>query len=321
MTAFVCTTINPKSKFLLKNIDLMSEMGVKSFVVLDRRNTSDYPAPFINYRDCPMSDYERMSYWDSYSRKNIGFIRAAYENLSVFETDDDNLFTGCIDDLNFDWNCLRSCITPNQIANIFLDIYPNAEGSIWARGLPIEAKDNVTDRTITGKFKAGVVQYLVEGNPDVDAIYRLVQGSDINIRADDSALPMSLYNQFHPFNSQGTLWPFESLKLAYLPATCEFRMTDIWRGYIAQAILYKHNLCVSFEKAKLIQDRNQHDIALDFFGEWKGYMEVRNVLKTVFDLEKKSYSDMLMDAYEELVVKNIVEKKELHLLDAYLSEF
>ena len=42
-----------------------------------------------------------------------------------------------------------------------------------------------------------------------------------------------------PFNSQTTWWWPEAYPLLYLPSHCSFRMTDIWRSFVAQRCLWE----------------------------------------------------------------------------------
>lgn len=320
MITFVCTTINPGAQFLVENIDFFTKQGIRSEIVLDRKVQSLEARPYLNFLDTPANLYERVCPWDSYSRKNIGFLRAAARGDDVFETDDDNQFIGSMSDLEQDWDELVSACIYEDHPNLFKLIYDHVEDVIWARGFPIDHREHQPRKTECKSAIVGVVQFLVDGNPDVDAIFRLVKGNEIHYRSNPNALPIDLFGSFHPINSQGTLWPRKNLCLAYLPATCEFRMTDIWRGYIAQKILYAHNECVRFTAPKLIQERNPHDIADDFRGELKGYAEVYTVLRVLNELPQGSKEDMLLEAYRRLCDKEVFDKKEMILLTEYLKE-
>jgi hypothetical protein len=325
MIGFVCTTINPNSDFLHKNIDLFKSEGMPSYIVLDRKITDNFSPPYINFRDNFLNEYERLCDWDSYSRKNIGFIRAAKECEYIFETDDDNLVLMRPSEMIEAFKADSGIILKNDIVNIFKYIYPDVDCNIWARGFPIDKIDNVISRNVKKEplhdYTIGVVQFLVQGNPDVDAMYRLVNGADVDVKTADSFNNILLQGGFHPFNSQGTLWKKDYFPLAYLPSTCEFRMTDIWRGYIAQCILFAHGSGVLFTKPGLMQDRNPHSIYSDFIGEHRGYIESNKVLKIVENISTQNIGDMMLRIYEELGKAKIFNtKKEMILLDAFLNE-
>ena len=244
--AHVCTTINPVAPYLWQNLDLFDSHGFKSFIILDSKKPSYDDPRFVDFNSTYQNIYEKIAPSKSYSRKNIGFLRAKASNCDwIFETDDDNrVICSPITLLN----CFKQeyeQIESPLVANIFDCIYDSGESNVWARGYPL----NLIETTpIISKQKyfinptiCPVVQFLVNNEPDVDAILRLVLGRDVTFSIRKTYSGFLLYNTYHPFNSQGTLWHKSALSLAYLPSTCNFRMTDIYRGYIAQHILYSNN--------------------------------------------------------------------------------
>jgi hypothetical protein len=167
-----------------------------------------------------------------------------------------------------------------------------------------------------------IVQFLVEGSPDVDAIIRLVLGHDISFEINQDYSGFALQNSFHPFNSQGTLWHKDFLHLAYLPATCTFRMTDIYRGYIAQNILYKHNKNLLFCPAILKQIRNQHSLYHDFRDEHESYLSMPKFLEIIDNVPIDSTINMLHSSYELLSNEGFFnKKKEMVLLESFIENF
>ena len=323
MISLVCTTINPNAEYLIKNVKKFNISKRPSYIVLDRKvSVTPNGREYITFNNELSNNYSKLSLFDTYARKNIGYIKAFKEGLDVFETDDDNLLTIEIKDLeSYLVKKKHDCVT-GQKANLFTKIYNSNGNTFWARGLPLNFRNTKALLTKCGKKKVGVFQFLVNGNPDLDAIYRLVIPSTNDFTVKDSFKSIHLHNFYHPFNSQGTLWRKEYLKLAYLPTFCSFRMTDIWRGYIAQNILYKHDIAISFEKPALYQKRNPHDIFDDFMGEYKGYAETLDFLEAITNIEYGSMNEMLIHTYEKLIKLNIIsDKRELVLLDAYLDNF
>lgn len=320
--AFCCTTINPRSRQLAKNLKLWqsSQHRGKTYIALDRRNGQS--ERFISYFRNPQSVLERMIGFDTYSRKNIAFLDAAIAgNDFIFETDDDNEVLEMPSESVFS----RRSTTEETFltGNLFERLY-NTNDQIWARGFPLSWLDEPEEigfdiSLIEGRV--GVVQYLVKGNPDVDAIFRLVKGSELNVDVNASILPFGV-KSFHPFNSQGTLWPRRNYPLMYLPQSCEFRMTDIFRGYIAQRILSEFDEYVLFEKPILRQVRNEHRITDDFFGELDGYKQTIMVIKTLKDLSLSgSKCEMLKSCYEALIKVNIFRKEERRLVEEWATFF
>ena len=83
-----------------------------------------------------------------------------------------------------------------------------------------------------------IQQGLADGNPDVDAIFRLVLPLPMNFGRKP---PIALCRgAWCPFNSQNTSWWPAAYPLLYLPAYCSFRMTDIWRSFVAQRICWEN---------------------------------------------------------------------------------
>ena len=321
MIGLVVTSINPQALDLIYNYKLFEDQGFPCFIILDKNSEEKFEVPYVNFSDPPINRYEKIAPSNSYSRKNIGFIRAHKLNIDVLETDDDNRILGDIQKFIYDFDESRTAIVCKSIPNLFKHIYPNAVGNIWARGLPLEHINTPFEADRNRLCKTGVVQYLIEGEPDVDAIYRLVQGDNIQLDASKSFLPISLVDTFHPFNSQGTLWPHRNLCLSYLPATCSFRMTDIYRSYIAERILYSHDECLVFEKPAFHQIRNAHNLVRDFELEISGYYTVSKLIDIASSIPKGSKVDMLFDIYLKLVEEKIFAVSEIKLVEAFLENF
>lgn len=197
---------------------------------------------------------------------------------------------------------------------------------IWARGYPLswldsqnEGKSNWTNDTT----KVALVNFLVDGEPDIDAIIRLVVKNTSDFAAERDFLPAFSFNNYHPFNSQATLWKRKFFPLMYLPVTCSFRMTDIWRGYIAQRIIFEYGYGIVFEEPAVYQNRNNHRISSDFFSEHLGYIQseqIINILKNVELNSKMKMTDCLLDCYTALVRNDIFEEDEIKFLNSWIKD-
>ena len=71
----------------------------------------------------------------------------------------------------------------------------------------------------------------------------------------------------------------------YLPAYCSFRMTDIWRSFVAQRIAWENGWNVLFREATVRQRRNPHDLMRDFRDEVPGYVANREICAALQALE------------------------------------
>ena len=324
MTIGLCiTSIYPESAILRKNCEEWDKGSIH--IALDKKSYQNGETNFPGYISIdrqPRTEYERSAVHNSYARKNISYLDARSLNDFIFETDDDNLIK--LDRLGDPEQHFSSkdIITFEQNKNIFEDLYPERMGNIWARGYNLANLDKkISDVQSNIPLMPGVIQFLVDGNPDVDAIYRLVAGADLDLSVDELRLPLAVAKGWHPFNSQATLWRSSDIHLMYLPTYCNFRMTDIYRGYIAQRILKERNQHLVFEGVAVKQVRNQHSITGDFFGEHSGYKDVGKLIKILETIELSNMSEhqMLTSIYNELIKADIIEDQELTHLNAYLE--
>ena len=323
------TSINLAAPAMIHNIAFWEKNNFGDIAVacdLKTKGPSDNNNFYILTDRKPKFSYEKVCPYNSYSRKNISFLELFSKGANfIFETDDDNqIYNSKINDLTKYLDYKFEYKRYDGVQNIFSYVYSDFSDNIWARGFPIRALDsNINLNIVNNEFPSeiGVVQYLVDGNPDVDAIIRLVKSNNIQISAQSDRLPLHLFNQFHPINSQATLWSRNEFVLMYLPSTCTFRMTDIWRGYIAQKILYSNKKTVVFDIPIVNQIRNEHIVSSDFFSEYNGYNESLDVINTLIDLnlDGMNYFDSMYECYYSLYKKNIFDKAELVNLDAWLN--
>jgi hypothetical protein len=121
-----------------------------------------------------------------------------------------------------------------------------------------------------------IQQFLADNDPDVDAIYRLLNGPPVFF--DPDAPPIVLDGDvWSPFNSQNTVFFREAFPLLYLPCHVSFRMTDIWRSFVAQAALTLKGYHWSFHAPTVEQLRNDHDLMRDFEDEVPGYLKNESI--------------------------------------------
>lgn len=70
-----------------------------------------------------------------------------------------------------------------------------------------------------------------------------------------------------PFNSQNTIFYYEAFWGLLIPITTSFRVCDIWRGYCTQRLLWDIGGSLSFMAPTVYQERNEHDLLVDFVDE------------------------------------------------------
>jgi hypothetical protein len=171
-----------------------------------------------------------------------------------------------------------------------------------------------------GHFDCPIQQFLADGDPDVDAVYRLTIEAVTKFRPNTVVLDAGTYC---PFNSQNTIfWP-ETYPLLYLPAYVSFRMTDIWRSFIAQRCLYAMGRKLAFREATVFQERNEHSLIRDFKDEIPGYVNNSRIVEVLEGLslssDLKKCAENLGKCYEALVSGGIVPPQEMKLVELWIE--
>ena len=113
----------------------------------------------------------------------------------------------------------------------------------------------------------------------------------------------------------------DAFPLLYLPAYCSFRMTDIWRSFVAQRIAWANDWSVLFHAPNVWQERNEHNLMRDFRDEVPGYLHNKEIGDALAKLEVKAgverLGENLLLCYEQLVRMDLIEKRELELIAAW----
>jgi hypothetical protein len=257
-----------------------------------------------------------------YARKNLGYLIALKAGASIIlETDDDN-----IPEASF-WNPReRQQSTQTAINTGWLNVYRYfTEANIWPRGFPLEALQSSTaqyEALQIQNIDCPIQQGLADENPDVDAIYRLTLPLPQSFRRDRRVALAT--GSWCPFNSQNTRWWRDAFPLMYLPSYCSFRMTDIWRSFVAQRIAWANNWAILFHEPNVRQQRNDHNLMRDFKDEVPGYLNnelIREALeKIAIKPGVEQLNENLYVCYEELVSMKLVGVEELILLNAWRED-
>jgi len=257
-----------------------------------------------------------------YSRKNIGYLLAISEGAGlIIETDDDNFPRPA-----FFAERSRSLCAPLSSGRGWVNVYRYfSEANIWPRGLPLDkAGVNPTpfESLAVAEVDCPIQQGLADENPDVDAIYRLVLPLPQTFR-NDRRLALGK-GSWCPFNSQNTAWWPAAFPLLYLPTHCSFRMTDIWRSFVAQRIAWENGWSVLFHGPTVRQERNEHDLMRDFADEVPGYLHNERICRILEELPIEGGAEAiakgLRRCYEALVRCGMVGAAELPLLDAWIAD-
>lgn len=318
----VVTTIQYPTDALKK---VAAQPGWRLVVVGDKKTPSDWSlenCDFLSVEKQMELGYEiaELLPWNHYSRKNIGYLYAIEHGAKViYETDDDNEVTTPIA-LPEDLQGLVELRTDRKTANIYAYF---GRPDIWPRGYPLNEiaySKNFTILNSEFNGKIGVIQGLVNKDPDVDAIYRLTQGSEIYFKdAPPCIVPPGI---FSPFNTQNTVFNYDAFWGLYVPSTTPFRVCDIWRGYFMQRLLWDLNLALCFTAPSAIQERNVHDIYKDFLGEQELYLRADDLLDflSTWNGSDIAIEKRYLQLMQSLALESYVKQYEIDLLKAWMND-
>jgi STELLO glycosyltransferases len=244
--------------------------------------------------------------WKSIQRRNFALLEAIREQHDYIVTvDDDNLPDDgwTADAVKRIETGVQHPIVP-QYGNVFdpgslLDIAGG--GNTYARGLPLGTGTSRTRASIYGMtqpggpelYEIGVFQGMSLGDPDIDAMERIVNSPMAIGMSHMNVAPVP--SVFSPLNSQSTMYTLEcALVAAVLPHVG--RMDDIWGGYIMERIIHQRPLVVEYGRPLVYQDRNSHNLIKDLEQEMLGY-KYTQVLLDLLDSIDLDTDSSLLDSY------------------------
>ncbi|UOR03959.1 STELLO glycosyltransferase family protein [Hymenobacter aerilatus] len=322
--SIVITSIFAPTKAVKKFASLPN---YKLIVAGDKKSPSDWSEANVTYlsvQDQEAGGFEMATKlpYNHYGRKMIGYLHAIQQGAEVIvDTDDDNIpYEG------WQFPAMEGEFATSPGNKGFVNIYKNfTSHHIWPRGYPLDLilnqDHNLKEEELSKQAATiGIWQGLADSDPDVDAIYRLVDNTEVYF---DKRAPIVLAEgTLCPFNSQNTAVRRELFPLLYLPAYVTFRFTDILRGLVAQPILWAHGYRLGFTEATVIQERNPHDYVKDFESEIPCYLHPNKVIAAVEGAIDKqaTVGENLLRAYEALEREQIVTSNEIELLKLWLAD-
>lgn len=318
----VVTTINYPSKALKK---LATLPGWRLVVIGDRKTPNDWyleNCDFLSIERQQALDYEIIKFLpeNHYCRKNIGYLYAISQGAQIiYETDDDNEL---IENYIFIPDA-HELVELNAIKTHSVNVFAYfGQPSVWPRGFPLDHIAHGSNYQIKNECheRWGIIQGLVNKDPDVDAIFRLTQYKDVYF--DQKAPCIIPAKVFCPFNTQNTLFSYEAFWGLLIPTTTSFRVCDIWRSYIVQRLLWDLDLRLCFTSPTAIQERNQHNLFKDFCDEQDLYLKAGNLIQCLLDWEGEvlEFKERIKNVTHKLVEAQYLQKEELAVLQAWIND-
>ena len=314
----IVTTVNPPGAavraFARTDFDLI--------VAGDRKTPRDYEDLDCVFLDLDTQrdlfpELHRRLPLDHYARKNMGYAWAVAQGYDLIaESDDDNVpLAG--------WGAVPARFPRIVVASEYPNCYRlYTNEHIWPRGFPLD-RIGMEERIVVKEEEARnvfVVQGLVNGEPDVDAVFRLcARGLARGFTFSEHGNHALQAGVLSPFNSQNTFWTDRrAFPWLYLPATVSDRYTDILRSWIAQFGIWASGGRLGFAEASVFQDRNPHDLLDDFRQEIPMHLDFYKVMDVLGGLHSSGESGDPYRVYNALHDHGVVAREELAIVAEWL---
>lgn len=317
----IITTINHPTSAIKKLVD----SGLHVVVVADKKTPADWTCKgccFLSVEQQLQMNYKIIKQlpWNHYCRKNIGYLYAIEHGATIiYDTDDDNIL-----------DCDQLSILPSTCSHMMVCssstgvMNPYAyfgQKTVWPRGFPLEYVRRNNGCTMQQQSCHPLIQQgLVDNDPDVDAIFRLTREMPIFFEKSE---PISLnVGTMAPFNSQNTIFHYDAFWGLAIPVSAAFRVSDIWRGYWVQRLLWDIGGNLSFTQAAVVQERNIHDFLKDYQDELDLYSHAGTLIKFLrqWNSESPNLGDRILDLHQALIANNFFGTKELDFMKAWLED-
>jgi hypothetical protein len=333
LTEFFCkekcviiTTINEPSETVLKHIN---NPDYDVIIVGDKKTPDSYKNLKCIYLDVTAQkklfpELSELLPYNHYCRKNLGYLYAIKKGYKmIYETDDDNVPYDNFDNvLKFD-NLTMITETNSRWINIFK--YFTNDAHIWPRGYPLSLLKKPTNYLIENtKQKPSIINGLVENDPDVDALFRIICNHQDSIKWDKNKRIVINNKNMCVFNTQNTFWLNPELFICLLiPCSVSFRYCDILRGIINNIILKKTNNYMMYTSPNVVQNRNDHNLINDFKSEYEMYIHNEKILEYIENStgEINNVKQLLLTIYNNLFINNVITQNDINILNQWITFF
>ncbi len=283
--------------------------------------------------------------WNHFGRKNIGYLYAIMHGATIiWDFDGDNMLKFWIPDgvpdrapsiytsvpgIN---NELMEARAPDNHQWPTYNPYPALGAPTlpsWPRGLPLSdvrepLSSNSTLKDVTVQRESvAVLQSIADYQPDVDAIYRLTMPIPFSFTRSDETRPLMIpTGVLSPYNAQATLHFEAAFFGLLLPVTVHSRVSDIWRSYFAQRLLWDTGHQIGFMARPLVvQDGNLQNNLGDLEAEGDLYMKSKHLVDFLGSWRGKG--NTVVERMEELWIalyeRQYIEAHDVEVLQCWLQ--
>ena len=125
-----------------------------------------------------------------------------------------------------------------------------------------------------------------------------------------------------PYNAQACLHFYDAMWGMLLPSTVHGRVSDIWRGYMAQRLMWNLNLTIAFSAPWVAQYRNVHTALADLAAEQPLYRQSGELISALrrWTPTTSTLPGQIEELYIHLFELDILEERDVLLAQAWLHD-
>ena len=205
--------------------------------------------------------------------------------------------------------------------------------SSWARGFPLELiqdehsqgklADDTTLPFSSGGKQIAVIQFLADGDPDIDAIHRITKPLPMTFESprNDAKSVLVPTHAYAPYNAQTTIHTKHAFWAMLLPGTVPDRVSDIWRSYFAQCIFADTGLQLVFSPPKVVQERNAHNYLGDSSAERDLYDKSGKLIDflSAWDSDHDNIPERMEQLWIDLYERGYIEVDDVYAVQMWLG--
>ena len=271
-----------------------------------------------------------------------------------------NMWIGTFTKLNSSEKLDVTQVQNSKTNHLFFNPYPclgAPNNKVWPRGFPLSEVSNKNKYNLSNTSKdwisivengtslwnfrkrkimykdIGILQSLADHQPDVDAVYRMIEQTPFSFHKDNSLIGETLVlsdGTYSPMNAQATLHFKCAFFALYLPVTVGGRVSDIWRSYIGQTLLSIFGIHIGFLPRPLVdQDRNPHSYEDDFNSELQLYVQTKSLVQHLdrwrkqiiaqHEHKKRSLEDLVEELYIDIYERGFIEIDDVTNIQLWLK--
>lgn len=241
--------------------------------------------------------------WNCIQRRNFAILEALQFKPEFIVTVDDDNFPVTDEQVNLYDNAFRHTPTTEAIhaSEGWFDVGSFYQPRITHRGYPIPRRVADRDENGTNEITSldaqptpiGVYASLWLGDPDIDAIERIVNDPEVtepfvHTNGLTTSYATLARGTWCPFNSQATAFRAELAPTMFMWPQVG-RYDDIWASYVTRKVMDEAGLHVAYGYPWVRQDRNPHDLLVDLGKEVFGMKHTPHMVDVIRGVDLSHY--------------------------------